>query len=300
MNGAKVLNRLIQLFILFNLILFVINLAKSTNTYLLTKQRIDNIQKISKSKGIILEEALPRAYTPKKSGTILGIEMNSEESIRLAQKLLNSHLGDLTISTEIDTSPSAEDKENRTYSNGDEKLTVKNNEIIYTSLSTEKKYKEMNTTRARRLCQDFISKADFGSKFSKKHIEERTVGESMELTYYADFEGYPLFNSYIRFWVGEEGIREAIIHMVHIDTNVGQKGNIYPIDLVLFGIEEEIPVEFSPESPLYITEITLGYYTLTTEGMRILAEEIVPTYKITIKGLEKPLFVNAYTNKFIK
>ncbi|PHV70197.1 hypothetical protein CS063_12015 [Sporanaerobium hydrogeniformans] len=304
MNGAKVLNRLLQLFVLFNLILCVINISKHVNAYVLSAKRIENIQAICESKGIILKTQLPRAYTPKKAGTILVKEMSAEESNHLAKGILNSALGEMTISTEAHTqeSSSLKGKKNRVYSKGNETLRFKGEDIIYTSHNKQKQYEKITVGQAQILCDGFIKRLSFSKTFNQGEREVKEKEGGIELTYYARFEHLPLFNSYLRFWVTDRGIEEAIIHVAQVDANkeVQTKKNIYPIDLVLFGIEEEIPIAFNKDNPIYITDISLGYYTLTTEGMRILAEEIIPTYKITIEGLKEPLFVNAYTNKSIK
>ena len=51
---------------------------------------------------------------------------------------------------------------------------------------------------------------------------------------------------------------------------------------------------------MYITDVTLGYKVIDERNILLLGAQLIPVYKIQIKGLNTPIYVNAYTNKRIE
>ena len=118
------------------------------------------------------------------------------------------------------------------------------------------------------------------------------------MTFYAKYEKLPIFDIYISFEIVDDEIQTATMNLGQIsqlEENKNKK-EIYPIDLILFGIDDELNIE----KPIYITDITLGYKAVEERNISLLGAQIIPVYKIYIKGLNSPIYVNAYTNQRIE
>ena len=70
MNGKKILNKLIVIFILLNMLLFSTNVFKTIKSYRLDETRINNVIYALKQKEIYLETTLPRFFSPKRVGSL--------------------------------------------------------------------------------------------------------------------------------------------------------------------------------------------------------------------------------------
>jgi hypothetical protein len=256
---------------------------------------MNDILSILEGREIIVDHPLPRFFTPKKQGSIIIPEMTSESRSALVKELLGGGKEEVTISTE--TSSNNFKSPHRTYTKDNITITFAGDKSIYTDNNLAVG-ETVNLGSAKRACAKFIKKAGLEATFRNPYIEDRSTKTTTVLVYYPRFEGVPVFDSYIQFYVAKNGIAQAIMHVAKVEALKGAnvKRVIYPIDIVLFGIEDYLELE----KPVHITDIVLGYRSLKMEGIDILEEEIIPVYKITIGGLNEPLFVNAYTNAQIK
>ena len=107
-------------------------------------------------------------------------------------------------------------------------------------------------------------------------------------------EDLPVMDSSLEFYVNSEGVMNAKMCLADIQVESSAKKDIYAADLVLFGIEDYMIENGYSE----IEKVTLCYKQEENEE-NVLGQKIIPAYKIEIKGLEAPLFVNAYTNKLL-
>lgn len=294
MNGHKVFIRLIQVFVVVNILLLIINIIKFNASYVLSTERIKNITSILEAKDIMIDVPLPRVFTPKRQGTIIIPESTSEAKEELIKALIAERMDEVKVSS--NTSGHYK-KPTRVYTKGNLSLTFADNEIIYLDSAITLGQKG-DLRKAEILANRFILKAGLTKTFNHSYVENTNESESIVLIYYPKFKGAPVFDSQIRFYISDQGIAKVIMHVGKVEAlkGINAKRIIYPIDLVLFGIEDSLSVQ----RPVHITAITLGYCSLGTQGMDILEKEIIPVYKIEVDGLNETLLVNAYTNEAIK
>jgi hypothetical protein len=282
-------------FLAINILLFAVNFIKSTTSYFLSSDRLEDIARILEDREITVDVDLPRVFTPKLQASMIIPENTSERREEVVRALLGS-LDQAAISTQNNQSGLQE--VSRTYTLNNISITFNRDDILYSNDNLAKDERPDHLRAAKDSCKKFIAAMGLSETLKNPYIKVIEDEEAMTLTYYTKFEGIPVFDSFIAFTVKDTGVAKAAVHVAKVEplkaTSV--KKNIYPIDMVLFGIEDY----FESQQPIRITDIVLGYCSLDTDGMDILEEEIVPAYKITIDGLEEPLFVNAYTNKEIK
>ncbi|WP_069999242.1 two-component system regulatory protein YycI [Cellulosilyticum sp. I15G10I2] len=295
MNAGKVLTRLIQVFLAINILLLMMNVIRITTSYVLGRDRITNITSILSSRDISIDVPLPRVFIPQRKGAIIIPESTTEAREQIVKSLLSPNLEDILISTE--NSSNSNKKPNRIYTRNGTSITFAGDNITYRNANIRAD-QPIKLRAAKSMSWRFIHKAGLKKVFKNAFVEVISQEEETVLIYYPRFENIPIFDSYITFHIAKDGIIEAFMHMANIESLriINTRYTIYPIDIVLFGIEDNLDLE----KPVRITNIVLGYHALNAEGMDILQQEIVPTYKISIDGLNEPLFVNAYTNKEIK
>ena len=295
MNASRVLNRLIQVFLAINILLLAMNGTRIAASYVLSKDRIANITSILESRDIVMDIPLPRVFIPRRRGAIIIPESTAEAREKIVKSILSPNLEDIFISTK--TNSQYDKKPSRVYTKNGATVTFSQDDIVYRNINVSEA-KPVKLITAKRICKDFINKVGLKKVFKSAYIEDLSTSDETRLIYYPKFEGSPVFDSYIHFRITRDGVAEAVMHMANIEAfkSINTRYTIYPIDIVLFGIEDNLDLQ----KPVHITNIVLGYHSLGEEGMDILQQEIVPAYKISIEGLNEPLFVNAYTNKEIK
>ncbi len=295
MNASRVLNRLIQVFLALNILLLAMNGTRIAASYVLSKDRITNITSILEERDIVMDIPLPRTFIPRRKGAISIPESTAEGREKIVKSILSPNLEDIFISSQ--TNSQGDKKPSRVYTKNGATVTFSQDDIVYRNVNVDQA-KPIKLSKAKRICKSFINKVELKKVFKNAYIEDLSTPDETRLIYYPRFEGSPVFDSYIYFRITRDGIAEALMHMAKIEAfkSINTRYTIYPIDIVLFGIEDNLDLQ----KPVHITNIVLGYHSLGEEGMDILQQEIVPAYKISIEGLNEPLFVNAYTNKEIK
>ena len=96
------------------------------------------------------------------------------------------------------------------------------------------------------------------------------------------------------FDVYKAGVASGTMYLGEIEITSEKGKEIYPIDLVLFGIEEYM----LENQYTNISDITLAYKRAKSED-NIWGQKIIPVYKIEFDGLDQALFVNAYNNEIL-
>lgn len=294
MNGRKILERLILLFIGINLILFIFISIRRGTQYQLSQTRINNIVGLLTEGGITLEAELPKEFAPKMSATLSYTGDNVAVRSNLVKVFWGNDLSKVSRSTEN----SKEHFASKVYyfNKEDERLAFDKEEITYTNTGVNLLGIKPSITEAKAKAEAFIKRLGVGKLYKNAYFEIKEEENSVIITYFPIFEYIPIFDLPIEMKVYENGIGSATIYLGEVNAANGKKQRITPIDLVLFGIEEYIPLEGN----IVIKDITLGYKRLEKKGSNLWGEEIVPMYKIEVDGLEKPLFVNAYTNEIVK
>lgn len=295
MNGKRILNELIGIFLFLNIALLTFNVIKTVDSYRISTTRINNVTYALEQRGIYLETQLPRSFTPKSQANLsdlIGSNMTAER-YNMVSALFGENSGNVIVTKDSNAPKSM------IHRYGSEVLTFNENTIVYTNtdISSESN-KEVSLKSAKKTCRDFIKRLNYNKVFNNAYIQCSSNENNLEITFFRKYKGIPVFDEYIRFELIAGRIQKATMQLGKIRQLEGDeiKRTIYPIDLVLFGIDDELEVE----KPMYITDITLGYKAIDESNIMLLGTQLIPTYKIEIRGLKNPIYVNAYTNKRIE
>lgn len=295
MNGRKILNELIAIFIFLNVALFTFNVIKTVANYRLSEARINNVIYALEQKQIYLETKLPRNFGPKEQATLSDLLGSSTtvERYDLVSALFGAKNGNITVSKD------SNEPDVIIHKFQDEALEFSRNTITYTNSSVpDKGTQKISIQNAKKVCKAFIKRLNYSKVFENADIQYSEVENCLEMTFFERHKGLPVFDTYITFEIVDGQIKKATMKLGKISKLEGEVGKktIYPIDLVLFGIDDDLEVE----KPIYITNITLGYKTINQKNIALLGAQLIPVYKIEFKGLNNPIYVNAYTNKRIE
>ena len=295
MNGKRILNELIGIFLVLNIALLTFNIVKTIHRYRINTTRINNVTYALEQKEIYLETQLPRNFTPKSQANLsdfIGSNTTAERD-NMVSALFGENSGKVIVTKDSSAPKSI------IHRYGSESLVFNKNTIVYTNTDvSESSNKEISLQSAKKICRDFIKRLNYNKKFNNAYIQHRNNEDNIEITFFRNYKGIPVFEEYIRFELMGETIQKATIKIGKISQLDSDriKKTIYPIDLVLFGIDDELEIE----KPMYITDITLGYKAIDESNIMLLGTQLIPTYKIEIRGLKNPIYVNAYTNKRIE
>lgn len=294
MNGKKILNRLILLFIGINLILFIFISIRRETQYKLSQTRINNIMGLLAEKGITVEGQLPMNFEPKLAATL----SYTGDNVTVRNNLVKAFFGNNVSKVSRSTENSKEHFGAKVYcfTMQDEQLAFDKEKITYTNASIKLSDTKPSIKEAKAKAAAFVKRLKVGKLYKEAYIEIKEEENKVVITYFPTFEGTPIFDLSIKMKIYEDGIESATIYLGEVSITDEGKQRITPIDLVLFGIEEYIPLERN----IIIKDITLVYKMLGKKGSNLWGEQIIPMYKIEVNGLEKPLFVNAYTNEIVK
>ncbi|MHC1749611.1 MAG: hypothetical protein AB9856_15170 [Cellulosilyticaceae bacterium] len=292
MEWGKILTRLIVLFVIVNIALAIGNYNKTIKGYQLTEKRVDNIEKLLAEDHVEIKTDLIRNFFPVSPAMILPYDISPDERTRMVENILGSDNVQVTNETAKDTYG---DKK-RIYTKDGEKLVFDKNTIIYINENIIPKNTSILENKVKKMANTFFKKLDFGNNLTRPIIEYTQTEFGGKVTYYETHDGIPMFDSFVQVSVNEEGVFKAYVSKVMVSDKTTVKEAIYPIDKVLFGIKRELArAGYALEDTICINGITMGYKSASQDRIHILEEEVVPMYKIQIKNLETPVFVNAYT-----
>ena len=290
MNGKRILKKLIGLFLIINVILFMFNYANTSTTYTLTKGRIDNIKAVLADKGIAISAQLPRDFSPKSSANL--DFMDNTWKYTIEKSFFGNNLA--SVKHSVGTSESGHGKVEYSVLDN-EILAFTGKSVLYTNKQIKASGEKPSLKEAKAFCQKLMKRIDNKMNVDdyKLQIEERE--NDWWLTYYLVFDGIPVLDSYMTFRVCKDGVANGEIHLASLEITSEEKKEIYPIDLVLFNLPDYI----EGQENLEILDVVL-VYKRNSNSNNMWGQNIVPTYKIQIKGLEEALFVNAYNNQILK
>lgn len=295
MNGKRILNELIGIFLVLNIALLTFNVIKTIDRYRINTTRINNVTYALEQKEIYLETQLPRNFTPKMQANLSDFigSNTTAERYNMVSALFGENSGKVIVTKDSSAPQSI------IHRYGSESLIFNKNTIVYMNTDVSgKSNKEISLQSAKKICRAFIKRLNYNKEFNNAYIQHRNNEGNIEITFFRNYKGIPVFEEYIRFELIGGTIQKATMQIGKISQLDGDriKKAIYPIDLVLFGIDDELEIE----KPMYITDITLGYKAIGESNIMLLGTQLIPTYKIEIRGLKNPIYVNAYTNKRIE
>ncbi len=296
MNGKKILNELIAIFILLNIALFAFNVLKTVKSYWINQTRIDNVVYALEQKEIYLQTELPKSFLPKSGANLTNFigSNTTTERYHIVSALFGAQNGNIIISKDSNNPDVISHKfNNETLEFSKDRVTYTNSSVIDKVLDTD-----ISIQNAKKVCKAFIKRLNYSKVFANAHIQYNELENGLEMTFFQKYKGLPVFDTYIAFELVEGQIKKATMHLGQVgklDNDISQRA-IYPVDVVLFGIDDDLEIE----KPSYITDITLGYKALNERNIALLDVQLIPVYKIKFKGLNNPIYVNAYTNKRIE
>lgn len=292
MRWDKALNLLIAIFLCLNIVLAWINYEKLVVTYQVSEDRLDTITSILEKNNIKVDAKLPRIFSPKSSIWLEPVQITSAIRDGVVSNVFGEDRSLITI-----TKDAYDVKYGRNalvYSKQQEELKFSKERISYHHKGIENEGNALSEKEALKLAKTFVENLEMENYFQDVKIESRSESYGWDITYYEVYKGLPVFDSYIKLRVSEGGVFDAEVRCLVITDKVGQLKPLYPIDEVLFGLQE-LNLD---QTERIVESVELGYRLDNIEGMHILAEEAVPMYKIQMKGLTTPIFVNAYTNTY--
>lgn len=293
MNGKKILNRLIGLFLVINVVLVIANYVNKGNEYVLSQERIDNIITRLEQKGIQIETELIQDYSPKYRANVLFRGDNVTIRDQVAKKFFGNNFGHVKRST----TPSKESK-NRSilyYTYDEETLAFNHTKLTYQNEEIGMEGMRPSLDYAKSMCDQLITRIHPQGQTLTYHVSEEAYNTYWKLTYYPLINEIPLLDSYMEFIVANSGVMKADMYLAEVEVQKNSKQAIYAVDLVLFGIEDYM----LENGYTNIKDIEICYkYEQGKEN--VLGQAIIPMYKITIDGLEEAIYVNAYTNKMLE
>lgn len=292
MNGKKVLDHLIRLFVVLNIILWIFNHVSQSNEYSVSEERMEQITQLLEKKGITIKEELARDFSPKSTADLQYIG----EDIAIREEIVKSFFDNKLASVkrlrqESVTNPG---EEMRLYVLDNETLIFDKYALRYENLAHEGEGTRPSVEQAKKMCAQLLKRISYGQKELEYEIEVVEKAHYITLTYFPKLEGIPVVDAYRSFDVYEKGIARGTLYLGNIEVTSEKGKEIYPIDLMLFGIEDILLERGVTE----ITDITLVYKRSKSEDS-IWGQQIIPMYKIEAKGLEEALFVNAYSNELM-
>lgn len=278
------------MFLCVNVALGIGNYNKNIRAYKLSDKRKENIVSVLKKNNITIQTKLPIHFEPIPSLWVLPVEV----SPNVRDYLIKSLIGNLEDGVQItkEKSEVPYEKDTRVYTKGKKELRFRTNYVHYEDQGVQASSGFLTENKAKTLADNFLEEAKLTKKIKKLKMEYRNESYGASITYYEVYDKLPIFGSYIHMKISEEGVFEVVLHGNTVEDKAGIKQIIEPIDTVLFGLIDQLDTS----EPVIIEDITLGYAIPGEVEMHVLREEAIPMYKISIQGLEEPIFVNAYTN----
>ena len=292
MNGKKVLDGLIKLFVILNLALFIFNYTSKKSEYLLSEERVEHITQLLKQEGISIDTELIRDFSPKKSADLQYIGDGISIRDEIVKNFFNKDLASVKRfrkESEVNVG-----EEVRYYSLNNETLIFDKYALIYKNESNESNNAKPTIDQAKKMCMSFLKRIGYGNTSADYEVEVLEHEHYLTLTYFPKLEGIPILDEYMVFDVYQSGVANGMMYLGKIEVTSEKGKAIYPIDLVLFGLEEYM----LENQYTNISEVTLVYKRAKSED-NVWRQQIIPVYKIKFDGLEEALFVNAYSNEIL-
>ena len=299
MNGKKVLNRLILLFVVLNLILATFNVIASSRRYVVDGERLQNLYAVLEQQNVDIESNLSIDFEPRPTINII-YEINTN-NIRdgIVRSIFEDNISEVLRSTE--KSQNYKGFERYQFEYGGEKLSFEKYDVEYTNQNVDKTLEGVNKDIAKRHIEIFVKKIGIEDLYKNMYIEYEEANNYIKAKCYPVIESTVMDDIYISVEVYKDGISQAHFPVVRVETVENSYRDITPIDRVLFGIDAYINNMLGIQlDNIVIKDVKLVYKKQNPESYNLWGEKNIPMYKMNIGDLEKPIFVNAYTNEYVK
>ncbi len=299
LNGKKVLDRLIILFIVINLILGTVNIVSSRRRYVISNDRVDNLYTVLKKDKVVVESELPLDFKPRPSVNVVYEISTPSMRDAIIRTIFKDSSSPILRSTE-----KSEEYQGITkyqFKSGDEKISFEKHNVEYINDDVDKTAEGIDEELANKYMYKFIKRMGIQDLYKESYIEYEEMDNYISIKYYPVIDGICLDDIYITMDVYKDGISAAKFPLTRIEYIESSYREVIPVDRVLFGIDKyinSIPGVFLPE--IFIENIRIVYKKQNPESFNLWGEKNIPMYKLNINGLEEPIFVNACTNEYIK
>lgn len=299
MNWNKVINVLILLFAIVNVTLFVYKINYESNRYTLPEEREKQVSSALNTAGITLYLFVPDYY-PQRQIELEAPAIDKEEIRRTI-------LGDQVTITPDNTfgEKISNDNESLTFYTGEQEGYV-----YYKSEKSSYVPKDMTVSNVDDIVMEF-AKDLYGSDVDmdityRKSVEEDVVNgidEGYRIELNEVFKDRIVFQSYIKLYITEMGIQEALAVRFKPIDYVGNSRNVYPFDEVMYNLmyylEDELEaMDIEDNVPKKsIKDIDVGYYLLDIDRRKYVYN-LDPHYRVIFESGET-YYINAYTNVII-
>ena len=295
LNGKKVLNRLILLFVVINIIVLTLNLVAASKRYIISDERINNIITLLETKDVFVEGKMPINFRPRQSINIV----YESSTVSMRDDIVRKVFGEDTLDIRRSTIKEGENNFGKTYKFelDSEVLEFNKYNIRYTNSNTNLYYEGINEIK--KYGNNLIKKMGIEHMYVNPYVEYQEYEDKKIMKYFSTVKDIPIDDVCMIMEVYKSGCKIEL-PLARVEEVENSYQEIIPVDRVLFGIDEYINQMvgvFLRE--IYIREIRLIYRKQNVESDNIWGEKNIPVYKLEIQGLEKPIFVNAYTNDYI-
>lgn len=261
MEWNKAKNLILILLAVINIILLILNVYKlKTNT--VSTERIQNIMNICEKYDMEINCRLPEEVLPL---TQLSIKKYDYDYVRLQQIFFGS----------IQDVKRTEDLTSSIFKKGEEKMTVENSRVIFTS---PKKDYSLYISNINELLGNFEI--------------ERKSGDF--IYYFQKYRDLPVFSNYICVDLSVQDKMTITLNYCTIQKSVGSRQNIIGADEAIYCAIDTISKDIQGKKEITLME--KGFYdsrtSLTQEGA------IPPVYAIYVN--DRIYYVNAYTGNCYK
>lgn len=299
MNWNRVINVLILLFAIVNVTLFVYKESYEDKRYTLPEERANQVYSALNAEGIGIYKFIPEYYPQRQ----LELEAPSIDKEAIRRTILGDQV---TITADVIPG--------ETISNDNESLTFYTGEqegyIYYKSTQSSYIPEDMTVSNVDKVVKQFAQDL-YGSDVDMDITYRKTVEEDVEngldegyrIELNEVFKDRIVFQSYIKLYITEKGIQEALAVRFKPTEYVGNNKNVYPFDEVIYSLmyhlEDELEAMVIEENVLkkLIKDIDVGYYLLDVDRRKYVYN-LDPHYRIIFESGET-YYINAYTNDII-
>lgn len=299
MNWNKVINLFILLFAIVNITLFAYKTNYESNRYTLPEERENQIFSALNAAGIGIYQFVPEYY-PRR-------QIELEAPVVDQERVQKAILGDQITITPDETL-------GEKISNGKESLIFYTGEqegyVFYKSDESRYVPEDMTVNQVEKVAFEF-AKDLYGEDINMEVTYRKTVvedeadqiKEGYRIEMNERFKDDIIFQSYIKLYITEDGIKEALAVRFNPVDYVGTNKNVYPFDEVIYSLmyylEDELDAMVIEDNILkkFIKDIDVGYYLVDVDRRKYLYN-LDPHYRIIFESGET-YYINAYTNDII-
>lgn len=277
MNWAKAKTYIIILLIALNAILGIFNIFR-LQSYSLDSNMVDVSKEVLKKRGFTVECDLPRTYTA----------MRNIEIKRCSYDYFI--LKDIFFDESENVLQSLEYGDRLVYSDDNKKkLTIKEDRAIFES--------SCNPQDIDAITERLVKNVEKQYFVMQKNRDEYANG-TRNIVFYQCYNGYLIFNNHLSFEFKDSGeYKTELMYYEPIDFK-GSPKDIYTSSEAVYNFSSEA-AKLYDISDCAVSDVQIGYFYAGSLAGRDSGFVLHPYYRIFVKGLSEPFYINALNNNMI-